>query len=145
MESPVWVRWLKVYAMGGLIIGTGAVLFKYTTPTDEQLIAALSPELRLQYEKERKLRQAEQQELMKIVQETANSSNPIWKTGPIKSPWEKMDEMTAEQREVFQKSKAEEIQKQELAKIRNELSQIRQQSESKTQNIVGKKSWWDFW
>lgn len=145
MESPVWVRWLKVYAMGGLIIGTGAVLFKYTTPTDEQLIAVLSPELRLQYEKERKLRQAEQQELMKIVQATANSSNPIWKTGPIKSPWEKMDEMTAEQREVFQKSKAEEIQKQELAKIRNELSQIRQQSESKTQNIVGKKSWWDFW
>ncbi|EDO19020.1 hypothetical protein Kpol_2002p91 [Vanderwaltozyma polyspora DSM 70294] len=144
MESPLWVRWLKVYAVGGVIIGSGALLFKYTTPTDEQLIASLSPELRLQYETERKLRQAEQQELMKIVQTTAESDQPIWKTGPIKSPWEK-DTETVQQKEMFQKARADVAQREELQRIRKELAEIRQKSEQKTQEIVNTKSWWKFW
>ncbi|SCU85800.1 LADA_0D09780g1_1 [Lachancea dasiensis] len=143
MDKPLWLRWLKVYAYGGAIIATGVVLFKYTTPSDEELIKALSPELRLQFERERQLRQAEQQELMKIVQETARSKDPIWKTGSIDSPWER--NAGQQSREQFQRLKAEEIQREELNRIRQELQQIRQESTIKTQESVQKHSWWKIW
>ncbi|SCU96639.1 LANO_0E13982g1_1 [Lachancea nothofagi CBS 11611] len=143
MERPLWLRWLRVYAFGGAIIATGAVLFKYTTPTDEELIKALSPELRLQFERERQLRQAEQQELMKIVRETAKSDDPIWKTGSIDSPWERNS--SQQSREQFQRLKAEEIQREELQRIRGELQQIRQESVVKTHESVQKQNWWKFW
>lgn len=129
--------------MGGAIVGLGAVLFKYTTPTDEELINSLSPELRLQYERERQLRQAEQRELMKIVRETAKSDDPIWKTGSIDSPWGRSS--SEQSREQFQRLKAEEIQREELKRITQELQQIRQDSTAKTQEQVSKSSSWKFW
>ncbi|CAR21514.1 Assembly factor CBP4 [Lachancea thermotolerans] len=143
MDKPLWLRWLRVYIAGGAIIGVGAVLFKYTTPTDEELINSLSPELRLQYERERQLRQAEQKELMNIVRETAKSDDPIWKTGAINSPWEKNS--SEQSREQFQRVKAEEIQKEELQRIRQELQQIRADSVAKTQEEVKKSAGWKFW
>ncbi|AGO09848.1 AaceriAAL142Cp [[Ashbya] aceris (nom. inval.)] len=141
MERPLWFRWLRVYAIGFGIIGAGVLLFKYTTPTDEELIAALSPELRQQYERERNLRQAEQQELMRIVKKTSTSETPVWNTGPIKSPWERKS-LSAESKEQFQQVKAEQVQREELERIRQELENIRQQSTSKTQEIANKKGWW---
>ncbi|SCV03471.1 LAMI_0H08416g1_1 [Lachancea mirantina] len=143
MPSPLFYRWVKVYVTGGAIIGTGLLLFKYTTPSDEELIKALSPELRLQYEREKKLRQAEQQELMKIVQETAKSDKPIWDTGPIQSPWER--NASGESRDQFQRVKASEIQKDELKRIRDELGHIRESSVQKTQEQVQQRSWWKPW
>lgn len=143
MEPPMWVRWLKVYAFGGAIIATGFILFKYTTPTDEELINALSPELRLQYERERNLRQAEQQELMKIVQQTIKSNDPIWKTGSIESPWERNG--TEQTKDQFQRLKADQVQKEELERIRGELDALRANSQEKTNDIVSKKSWWKVW
>lgn len=144
MEKPLWLRWLRVYAVGGAIIGTGLILFKYTTPTDEELVNSLSPELRLQYERERKLRQAEQQELMKIVQETAGSTDPIWKTGPIQSPWDRSTD-GARTREQFQRVKADQVQKEELQRIRQELEQIRHDSQNKTKEAAENQSWWKRW
>ncbi|SCV99598.1 LAFE_0A06722g1_1 [Lachancea fermentati] len=143
MDKPLWYRWLKVYVMGGAVIGTGVLLFKYTTPTDEELIKSLSPELRLQYERERKLRQAEQQELMKIVQQTAKSDDPIWKTGSIQSPWDRSGAETS--KEQFQRVKADQIQKEELQRIREELQQIRENSASKTKEVMENRKWWKFW
>lgn len=74
---------------GVSIVGTGVLLFKYTVPSDEELIARFSPEIRAEYERGKSLRQKEQEELMKIAQETAKSNDPIWKTGKIASPFEK--------------------------------------------------------
>ncbi|AMD22801.1 HHR032Cp [Eremothecium sinecaudum] len=142
--SGIWAKWFRVYAVGGIIIGSGVLLFKYTTPTDEELIERLSPELRQQYEREKNLRQAEQQTLMKIVQETAKSNDPIWKTGPIKSPFER-DTSTLQNRDQFQKVKANEIQKEELERVRQELDMIRQKSQGKTKAVVDSKSWWKPW
>lgn len=152
MDVPVWRKWLKIYVYGGAIILSGVLLFKYTTPTDEKLIASLSPELRLQYEREKKLRQDEQRELMRIVQETAKSNDPIWKTGPIESPWEKKKTGEFVKNENFfdniQKTRAEEAQKDELKRIREELDSLRAQSMQKTSGIVSEKkgsSWWKVW
>ncbi|CCE63405.1 hypothetical protein TPHA_0E03150 [Tetrapisispora phaffii CBS 4417] len=149
MDTPLWLRWAKVYAAGGVIIGTGLLLFKYVTPTDEQLLNSFSPEVRLEYEQQKKLREAEQQELMKVVQQTSTSNDPIWKTGSIVSPWERADEGKNDpnQRYAFQKLKSSEVQKDELKKIRDELQQLRVQSEAKTNQIVQEKmkNWWKFW
>ena len=44
--KPLWYRWARVYFAGGCLVGTG-VLFWYTIrPTDEQLIARFSPEVK---------------------------------------------------------------------------------------------------
>ncbi|CDO96105.1 unnamed protein product [Kluyveromyces dobzhanskii CBS 2104] len=143
METSGLFRWGKVFAAGGSIILTGVLLFKYTTPTDEQLIQALSPELRLQYERERNLRQAEQQELMKMVQETMKSNDPIWRTGSVDSPWERNGPQTT--KDQFQRLKADQVQKEELDRIRQELDKIRGESLTKTNEVVSKKSWWSLW
>lgn len=87
--KPLWYRWARVYFAGGCIIGTGVLLYIYTTPTDEELISRFLPEVRAEYEKSRGLRQKEQQALMDIVKKTLKSDDPIWKTGPIGSPLER--------------------------------------------------------
>ncbi|AET40425.1 Cbp4p Ecym_6017 [Eremothecium cymbalariae DBVPG len=144
MGAPLWLRWLKVYAYGGCIIGTGVLLFNYTTPTDEDIINALSPELRLQYERERGLRRAEQQNLMQIAKETSASSNPIWQTGAIQSPWEK-NPSAVKSSDHFEKLKADQVQKEELDRIRKQLAEIREKSEQKTKQFVNDRSWWKLW
>ncbi|OBA23674.1 CBP4-domain-containing protein [Metschnikowia bicuspidata var. bicuspidata NRRL YB-4993] len=82
-------KWARMWGAGISIVGTGVLLFKYTVPTDEELIARFSPEIRAEYERNKALRQKEQEELMKIVQETSKSNDPIWKTGRLPSPFEK--------------------------------------------------------
>ncbi|GEQ69332.1 hypothetical protein JCM33374_g3003 [Metschnikowia sp. JCM 33374] len=86
-------KWVRMLTAGGSIVGTGVLLFKYTVPTDEELIARFSPEIRAEYERSKALRQKEQQELMKIAQETAKSNDPIWKTGKIGSLLRKTPEI----------------------------------------------------
>ena len=144
MSSSGFLRWGKVFAAGGSIVLAGVLLFKYTTPTNEQLIQALSPELRLQYERERNLRQAEQQELMKIVQQTMKSNDQIWKSGSVENPWEK-DNGSRATKDQFQRMKADQVQKEELERIRQELGKIRTESLNETDKIVSKKSWWSLW
>lgn len=139
MERPLWVRWARVFVTGGCIIGTGVLLFKYTTPTDEELIAKFSPEVRANYEKNKALRQKEQQELMRIAQETAKSDEPIWKAGKIKSPFEK-DGRGVDPRLVdavaFHKKEAEEFQKLEVQKAGQELEEAEKLQAQK------KSGWW---
>lgn len=89
MTKPLWYRWARVWVTGFSIVGTGVLLYNYTVPTDEELIAKFSPEIRANYERNKALRQKEQEELMKIARETAKSNDPIWMTGKIASPFEK--------------------------------------------------------
>lgn len=139
LERPLWVRWARVFVVGGCIIGTGVLLFKYTTPTDEELIARFSPEVRANYEKNKALRQKEQQELMLIAQETAKSNDPIWKAGRIKSPFEK-EGRGVDPRLVdavaFHKKEAQEFQKQKVERAGDELEEAQKLLSEK------KRSWW---
>lgn len=146
MEKSVLIRWLKVWAAGGGIIGSGLLLFKYTTPTDQELINSLSPELRDQYYKQKNLRQEEQRRLIEIVKQTSQSKDPIWKTGPFDAPWAGKQNM----KEVFddiEKKDAFNKQKQDLEEIMLDLDALRRESELKTQQIVEekRKNWWKFW
>ncbi|KAK6459129.1 uncharacterized protein RJT20DRAFT_132274 [Scheffersomyces xylosifermentans] len=125
--KPLWYRWARVYFAGSCIIGSGVVLYIYTTPTDEQLIAQFSPEIREEYEKNRELRQKEQDELMRIVRQTSQSKDPIWKTGPIGSPFEKEQRNLGQQLvdyEGFKRMKAAEAQKEEIEKANEELLEV---------------------
>ncbi|ODQ78285.1 hypothetical protein BABINDRAFT_9498 [Babjeviella inositovora NRRL Y-12698] len=132
---PLWYRWVRVYAVGGAIVGTGLLLYKYATPTDEELIARFSPEVRRKYEENRALRQKEQQELMEIVKKTAASKDPIWITGSVKSPSEWREEQKAN-RERKERSAAELVQRAEIEKAKLEL----QQTEALAQTAE-KKGW----
>ena len=168
MSQPgLWMKWAKVWAAGGAIVGAGVLLFEYTVPTKEQLIEQLSPELREQYERERELRQAEQRELMKIVQQTMKSNDPIWKTGSIRSPWERdafvedkgdsnndqpQQQQLVQQQDhfnEFHKIRSDQKQKDNLEKISQELEQIRIKSEERTREILEERRknapWYKFW
>lgn len=98
---------------GGGIVGLGVVLFKFTVPTEEELLQKMSPEIRAQVEKNRELRQEEQRILMEIAQKSAKSDQPIWKTGELYNPWEGtgnkllIDKVEYEREQAFIKQKSE--------------------------------------
>lgn len=139
--KPLWYKWARVYVIGFGIIGTGVLLYKYTTPTDEQLIARFSPEVRAHYEQNRALRQQEQQELMELVKKTSSSNDPIWKTDKIKSPFEKdgrgVDPKLVNETQFF-KDQEDAKRKQEVERANAELAETEQLVSS------SKKRWW-FW
>lgn len=128
-----------MWVTGFSIIATGVILYKYTVPTDEELIAKFSPEIRADYERNKALRQKEQQELMKIVRETSQSSDPIWKTGPLLSPFEKetrgADPKLVDAAKFFQEQQ-ETARRAEVAAADAELLE--------TEKLVAesKKRWW---
>lgn len=129
-----------MYFAGGCIIGTGVLLYIYTTPTDEELIASFSPEIRADYEKNRELRQQEQMEVMKIAQKTAKSNDPIWKTGPIGSPFEKEQRNLSQQmvdQQLFFNERAKKEHMDEIQKAQLEIDEAKK--------LAGKKPWWKVW
>jgi hypothetical protein len=136
-QKPLWYRWARVGVVGFSIIATGSLLFKYTVPTDEQLIAKFSPEIRAEYERNREIRQKEQQELMKIARETAASDDPIWKTGRIKSPFEKDGRNTDPKLvdiEKYNRERGDEFKKLEVERAQQELREA--------EELVSQKKGW---
>lgn len=141
LQQRVWYRWARVYFTGSCIIGFGVLCFKYTVPTDEELIARFSPEVRADYERNKELRHKEQEELMKIVKQTSASNDPIWKTGYIKSPFEKEGRGVDPKLvniEEFNRAKANEFKLKELEVANQELEE--QQALAKQK----KKHWWSW-
>lgn len=137
-----WARWGRVNLVGASIIGFGLLCFKYTTPTDEQLINRMSPEVRAQYERERSLRRKEQEELIKIVKQTSASNDPIWMTGPIKSPLEHKA-FQLKNREQKEREIAAEEQHKELARIKKQIEEA--QNEARKENEKSQKKGWFGW
>lgn len=122
---------------------TGVLLFKYTTPTEEELINSLSPELRAQYEREKGLRRREQEELIKIVKQTSASNDPIWMTGPIKSPWDKDNKMV-NLKEKYEKELAEKNQSDELERVQRELEIAQEKTRRETDEQLKKRTWFSW-
>ncbi|OWB75542.1 hypothetical protein B5S31_g5455 [[Candida] boidinii] len=161
MDPKMALLWKRSLISCGLIIGSGVLLFKYTTPTEEQLIARLSPELRADYEKNKELRRQEQKELMEIVKKTSASNDPIWKTGSLQSPWERTDlqnqkldesnvlfgkgssgiESPLVKKDRFERDQAESKQHEMLEKMKKEL----ESTEMIEKNSKNSKSWWKLW
>lgn len=140
-QKPLWYRWTRVGVVGFSIIATGSLLFKYTVPTDEQLIAKFSPEIRAEYERNKEIRQKEQQELMKIARETAASDEPIWKTGRIKSPFEKDGRNTDPKLvdiEKYNRERGDEFKKMEVEMAQQELREA-EELESKKKGWFSRK------
>lgn len=139
---PIWLRWVRVFAVGGAITASGFLLYTFTTPTDEQLVARFSPEIRAEYERNRELRQREQQELMKIAKETSDSNEPIWRTGKIKSPFERdtrgIDPKLVNIRN-FEQEQALKYQQEQLQKSTAQLQETEALLKEK------KSKWWKFW
>lgn len=134
-----WYKWVRVWGWGSGIVGTGVLLYNFTVPTDEELIAKFSPEVRANYEKNKELRQKEQEELMKIARETAKSNDPIWKTGKIASPFERdtrgVDPKLVDAAKFFQEEE-ESKKRAEVAEADAELL------ETEKLMAQSKKKWW---
>lgn len=105
---------------GGGIIGLGVLLFNFTVPTEEELLARMSPEIRAQVEQNRELRQQEQQMVMEIAKKTAASDKPIWQTGELYNPWEGTGNKLLIDKINFEKEQAEN-------KLKNELETLKEQ------------------
>ncbi|KAG7196189.1 assembly factor cbp4 [Scheffersomyces spartinae] len=139
--KPLWLQWARVFAVGGLISGTGFVLYYTCVPTDEELIAKFSPEIRADYERNKLLRQKEQELLMENARKTANSNEPIWKTGAVPSPFEKDTRGMANtvfDLKSWELEEANKVKMSEVEKAKKELEQVEQIS------LAQKKKWWIF-
>lgn len=139
MEPTLFQRIAKGSVYGGAVIGLGVVLFKYTTPTDEELVAKLSPELRADYEQNRELRQREQQELMKIVRKTSASNDPIWKTDKIGLPFETNTRNMDPKLVDYRQFELERAQKHQQLQYEQSLQEMKE-----AEKLIKKKRWWFF-
>lgn len=134
MSKPLWYRWARVYFAGGCIIGTGALLYRYTTPTDDQLISAFSPEVRAEYEAARELRRLEQAEVMRIAKQTSSSNDPIWKTGAIGSPFDLLERNPNQKLvdyEAYKMKKAEDQLKDDVDAATREMNELEELKKKK--------------
>lgn len=125
MSSPTAVMLKHSLIWGGGIIGLGVVLFKFTVPTEEELLNKMSPEIRAQVERNRELRQQEQKMLMEIVKGTAASNEPIWKTGELFNPWEGSGSKLLVDKVNFEKQQSENKQKEELKSLKEQQDQLK--------------------
>ncbi len=145
MERGTRIIWAKAIFWSSSIVALGFILLKYATPDSEKLLKEMSPDVRRQVEENKELRMKEQEELMKIVKKTAASKDPIWKTGPIKSPWDPDYKRTAESslvsKQKLEKMKASEEQKAKLAKLKNQQA-LTEDIEKKDKAT---KRWFRFW
>lgn len=70
-----------------IVMSTGYAFMTLTTPSEEQLYASLSPDLKRQFDREREgMRKANDKRLESIMRDR-NLDRPAWMTGPdIKKP-----------------------------------------------------------
>lgn len=73
---------LKASIGGGSIIGFGYLLMKYTTPSDDELIAKLSPELRAKYEEQKEAKREQNRLIYERIQREGYSDKPAWMNEP---------------------------------------------------------------
>lgn len=120
------------------IMGTGLLLYNFTTPTDEELISRLSPELKQEYYKNRELRRQEQAALMEIVKKTSKSDDPIWKTGELAAPWgDAPGKKMLVAKEQFERDQAEQFQREKIQQLKEAVQE--------TEALETTKSSWKFW
>ena len=125
MSSPTMLMLKQTAIWGGGIIGLGVFLFKFTVPTEEELLQKMSPEIRAQVERNRELRQQEQAMLMDIVKKTADSDQPIWKTGELYNPWEGTGSKLLADKVNFEKEQAAKKLKSELEKLKEQQKKLK--------------------
>lgn len=125
MSSPNMIMLKHTLIWGGGIIGLGVLLFKFTVPTDEELLSKMSPEIRAQVEKNRELRQQEQRMVMEIAQKTAKSGQPIWKTGELYNPWEGTGNKLLVDKVNFEREQAIKKQQSDLEALKEQQSKLK--------------------
>lgn len=125
MSSPTMLMLKHTVIWGGGIVGLGVLLFKFTVPTEEELLQKMSPEIRAQVERNRELRQEEQRLLMEIAKKSAKSDEPIWKTGELYNPWEGTGSKLLIDKVNYEKEQALKKQKSELDKLKEEQEKLK--------------------
>ena len=125
MSSPTMMMIKHSVIWGGGIIGLGVLLFKFTVPTDEELLSRMSPEIRAQVEKNRELRQREQELLMEIVKKSSKSNEPIWKTGDLYNPWEGTGGKIIIDKVALEREQADNKQMKELDKLKEQAEALK--------------------
>ncbi|KAF9036577.1 hypothetical protein BJ165DRAFT_1504444 [Panaeolus papilionaceus] len=80
--------WIKFSAFSVALVGTGYMLMKATTPTEEELYRAMAPDIRRKVDAARAARLARESETKKQVEEQILGQNnpdavkPIWADPP---------------------------------------------------------------
>ncbi|KAK9376656.1 uncharacterized protein V1513DRAFT_439313 [Lipomyces chichibuensis] len=72
--------YLKMLFVGTGVVGLGVVLYSKTVPTEEEVVAKFSPEVRQKYYQEKAFREASEPDnkLYELVRSNAQSSRPVW-------------------------------------------------------------------
>ncbi|ODV87905.1 hypothetical protein CANARDRAFT_26089 [[Candida] arabinofermentans NRRL YB-2248] len=144
MDAAARKLWWRGVQGSVALIGGGILLYKYATPTPEELISKMSPEVRADYEKNLEFRKEEHRVLMEIVKKTSSSNDPIWMAGPIKPPWDRdysvnVDTLLVD-KENFAKKQAELKQQAELEELKKHSLDLNEKSNKKSD-----KKWYKLW
>ncbi|KAK9471499.1 uncharacterized protein V1510DRAFT_404183 [Dipodascopsis tothii] len=134
----VFTSWLRTTAYGAGIVGFGVWCWIYTTPSDEELLNSLSPEIRAKYDESLKTKSERQRAFANLIKANVESGLPAWQLVPSEDNIKRLKELNDNDplqsaKESAMRSAAETFRQQELAEQR-----------AGTKAPSG-KSWYRFW
>lgn len=128
---PNWPKF-GLFAVG--VLGTAYLGYRYATPSEEDIVRRLSPELRERYMLERDARMEYFNEFVKEAIAQSKTNEPAWKVGPMAS---KPVDFNQAVRDKMKEIEARNDQDRN-DRIRSELAAIAKKEEEEK----NKKGWW---
>lgn len=128
---PNWPKF-GLFAVG--VLGTAFLGYRYATPSEEDIVRRLSPELRERYMLERDARKEYFNEFVKEAIAQSKTNEPAWKVGPMASKPVDFNAAVREKMKEIEGRNDEERQE----RVRSELAEIARKEEEEK----NKKGWW---
>ncbi|KAJ1952524.1 assembly factor cbp4 [Dispira parvispora] len=78
-------NWTKAFVYSVGLVGSGYLIMRTTTPTEEQIYQRLSPELKKRADEFRKEQPVKQHQLVELLKQNMESDKPVWEAQPLKT------------------------------------------------------------
>ncbi|KAJ1678029.1 assembly factor cbp4 [Spiromyces aspiralis] len=73
---------VRAFVYSASVIGVGYVLLQTIVPNEEQILNSLSPQLKIEYLRNKQKRIEDERRMLETIKENAHSDRPIWQIQP---------------------------------------------------------------